>query len=145
MTQGEMKYYIDNPKTLDECFNDICSNISLAAQSMAKDELMLEHLEILKNLSLAFNRLSYTKLLTISPKNFENVDRAEMLEEITGITLEDLINYIYSKSNKSDSVKPYLKYAVSDAFNLTEERLKKLLDVITAKFNGKKIDNRQGV
>ena len=143
MSQEELEYYFNNPVKIEDSIKETCTNISLSAQSLIKKELTKEHLEILKNLSISYNRLSYTKMLTISIDNLDFFKKAELVEEIAGAALDDLSKYIYSKSNKSDTVAKYISYAIKDAFNLNEERMDKLFELVTVKFNGKKIDKRK--
>lgn len=143
MDREELSYYINNPVTLEKAMEEVCENIRLYAQSIAKEELEVSHLQILKDLSLSYNKLSYTKLLTISTENIQKFKDAELLEEIVGAAIDDFIMFIESKSNKSSNVVPYLKYFSKDAFAITDERVQKLFELITTKFNGKKIDNRK--
>ena len=141
--QNELQHYIDNPKTIEQAMAEACKNISLAAQSLAKKELEISHLQILKNLSTSLNELTFTKMLTISPDKIHLFKDAAVIEEAGETATEDLIEYIYRNSNRSSNVKKYLLYAVNDAFNLTDERIQKLFEIITVKFNGKKIDKRK--
>ncbi len=143
MDNQELNYYLSNPVVLETAMEDVCENIRLYAQSMAKEELEIAHLTILRKLSLSYNRLTYTKMLTISADKIKLFKDAELLEEIAESTINDFIQFIYSKSNKSSNILQYLKYFSGDAFAITDEREQKLFELITTRFNGKKIDKRK--
>lgn len=142
MLPEELQSFINNPIDLKEAIELCCKQISLSAQSLAKKELELEHIKIYKETNLALDRLTYTKYLTISLDNLMLYKEAAIAEEAAEGIITDLKVYIYEHSNKSSNVLTYLDVAAKDAFNLTDDRMEKLLKVITTTFNGKRIDKR---
>ena len=145
MKQEELSFYINEAMSLEDAIKEACKNISLATQSLVKLGVTISHLNILKDLSMSYNRLSCVKLLTISIDNLDLVEKAELVEELAGGALESLSNFIFEKSGKNLTIKKYVDYAIEDAFNLNEERLMKLLKIIENGIGNKKIDKRESV
>ena len=143
MMSKKLQAFIAEAKSIDECMNQTCSLVSLGAQSMAKDKLELSHLTILRDLSLELDRLTYTKYLTISPDGLDKYKDASIVEESAERIIEDLMLFIYEQSNKTANVKPYLQYTSSYAFEMSDDRIEKLFETLTVKFNGKKVDKRK--
>ena len=144
MTSDKLKNFLDNPMSLQEAMTECCKNISLAAQLLAKEKLELEHIKILINLAESLDRVTYTKYLTISVDTLDLYEKASTVEEAAEGIMQDLKEYIYGGSNKASNVITYLEYAIRFHNEMSDERIAKLYDVITTKFNGKKIDKRKG-
>jgi len=142
--KNQFQYFLDNPVTLPKAMEECSTQIRLAAQSLAKDELMIDHLKILRDLALALNRVTYTKYLTIEPtdERIAEYEKALTIEQAAEGILEDLQLFIIGKSVQASNIKTYVSYVVRFPVEVTDERLSKLLEILTTRFNGKKTDKK---
>ena len=140
MTQGTIKALLNNPLTLQEAIANASKQISFSAQIIAKD-FSMETLKVLIELGKAYETLKATKFLTF--KEISEAKDADYVLETMEEVAAELIDFILENSNKNPKNVEYLKYAFENASTITEDRLNKLFNVLTVKFEGKKVDKRK--
>ena len=138
-----LKKFLDEANTADQIIEEAVKKISIGAQSLAKSEIELAHIDILVSLAILVKKLDFMSLVLID-STLESYNKMVTLANAADALLEDLVSYLVKKGIGANPElrEKYVRVAIDEAHTMNEKRKEGLFKVLTTQFTGKKIDKR---
>jgi len=138
-----LKKFLDEANTSDQIIEEAVKKISIGAQSLAKSEIELAHIDILVSLAILVKKLDFMSLVLID-STLESYNKMVTLANAADALLEDLVSYLVKKGIGANPElrEKYVRVAIDEAHTMNEKRKEGLFKVLTTQFTGKKIDKR---